>query len=327
MTSTRSSRTYLLALFASLTVTSALADNSQGYTLTAPSVAHIQRKADGHYKIQAQESQFWLTQDAARHANFVPRLVTTTTHWSWDDEEKYSVVVTIDELAGRTPRRIAKFSDPGVTGHVLAGDTYYLTLKSPCCDATGRFWFRSLDTGKFLFRATGFGEVGATAFMYVQTVGATVNTERWVGFEGNTDATPDPTILGNLRYGSLDGMLSDVQFRVRAGSAPWPRARTGWSEIEAANECSSMRWLEVGKSHSSGGERKRPAPGECDLKSDYRTDPFDSIAGDAHPTVVNDIEVEYSISGDVYATIPIANDRLDIDHARISNRIELVRVH
>jgi hypothetical protein len=315
----------VLAFFAFMAVTPALADNPQSYTLTAPSVAHIQRGADGHYKIQAQESRFWLTQDAPRHDKFVPRLVTTTTNWSWDDDEKYSVVVTIDELAGRTPRRIAKFSDPGTTGAVLTGDAYYLTMKSPCCDATGHFWFRSLDTGKFLFKATGFGEVGATAFMYVQAIGAKLSTERWIGFEGNTDTNPDPTLLGNLRYGDLNGVLSDVQIRVRSDAPPWHGAGTDVSEIEVANDCSFLRWVEVGNPHSDSG-RKRPAPGGCDLKSEYHPESFASLAGNAHPTVVNGIEVEYSISGDVYATIPIVNDRLDIDHAQISNRIKSVSV-
>jgi hypothetical protein len=298
----------------------AFADEPLRYTLTGPSVVHIERAADGLYKFRTLESRFRLTQDAARHDKFVPRLITTTTKGSWDGiDEKYSVVVTIDELGGRTPRRVAKFSDPGTMGEVLADDTYYLTAEPPCCAATGHFWFRSADTGRFLFRATGNGETGASAFMYVQAVGTKVNTERWVAFEGNTDSNPDPTSLGHIRYGDLSGPLSDVQIRVKSDAPPWSRADREWDEIEGAQECSFLQWLQAGTVHSSFG-RKRPAPGGCDLKGEYQPEHFESL-----PNGVNGIEVEYSISGDVYAVIPIVNDHLDIEHAQTASRIILVR--
>ena len=296
------------------------ADEPLRYTLTGPSVVHIERSADGLYKYQTLESRFRLTQDAARHDEFVPRLITTTTKGSWDGtDEKYSVVVTIDELRGRTPRRVAKFSDPGTMGEVL-GDTYYLTAVPPCCTDTGHFWFRSADTGKFLFKATGNGEVGATAFMYVQAVGAKVNTERWIAFEGNTDSNPDPTLLGHIRYGDRSGTLSDVQIRVKSDAPPWSRADGDWNEVEGAKECSFLQWLKDGAVHSTYG-RRRPSPGGCDFKGDYLPEPFQSL-----PNGVNGIEVEYSISGDVYAVIPIVNDRLDIEHAQTASRIMLGRV-
>jgi len=299
----------------------ALADEPLRYTLTAPSVAHIQRTADGLYKFRTQESHFHLTQDTARHDKFSPRLVTTTVNGSWDGmDEKYSVVVTIDELGRRTPRRVAKFSDPGAMGQVLTGDTYFVTVQPPCCADTGHFWFRSVDTGRFQFRATGNGEIGATAFMYVQATGTTVNTERWVGFEGNTDSNPDPTLLGHIRYGDLSGVLSDVQVRVKPDAPAWSRAGSDWKEIEGAEECSFLQWRQGGAVHSSFG-RKRPEPGGCDLKGDYRPEPFQSL-----PYGVNGIEVEYSISGDVYAAIPIVNDHLDIEHAQTNGRVTLVRV-
>ena len=298
----------------------AFADDPLRYTLTGPSVVHIERAADGLYKFQTLESRFRLTQDAARHDKFVPRLITTTTKGSWDGiDEKYSVVVTIDELGGRTPRRVAKFSDPGTMGEVLTGDAYYLTAKPPCCTDTGHFWFRSADTGKFLFRATGNGEVGSTAFMYVQTVGAKVITDRWIAFEGNTDSNPDPTLLGHIRYGDLSGSLSDVQIRLKSDAPPWSRADGTYDEIEGAKECSFLQWLETGTVHSSYG-RKRPAAGGCDFKGDYLPEPFQSL-----PNGINGIEVEYSISGDVYAVIPIVNDHLDIEHAKTASRIILVR--
>ena len=284
-------------------------------------MVHIQRAPDGLYKFQKKESSFWLTQDTYRHDKFVPRLITTTAIGSWDGiDEQYSVVVTIDELEGRTPRRVAKFSDPGTIGKVLTGDTYYLTSKPPCCADTGHFWFRSLDTGKFLFRAVGSGDVGTTAFMYVQAVGAKVNTERWVAFEGNTDPNPDPTLLGHIRYGGLSGSLSDVEVHVKADAPAWSRANGEWKEIEGATQCGFLQWLEAGKVHSSFG-RKRPAPGGCDVKGDYLPEPFRSLAKG-----VNGIEVEYSISGEVYATIPIVNDQLDVKHADTVSRISLVGV-
>ena len=58
------------------------------------------------------------------------------------------------------PHRVAQFSDPGTTGQILAGDVYYLTMKPPCCADTGYYYFRSLDSGALLFKATGNGDVG-----------------------------------------------------------------------------------------------------------------------------------------------------------------------
>src|ERR1700739_4833201 len=82
----------------------ACGDEPRHYTLTGPSMVHIERVADGLYKYQTLESRFRLTQDAVRHDKFVPRLITTTIKGSWDGtDEKYSVVVTIDELRGRAP--------------------------------------------------------------------------------------------------------------------------------------------------------------------------------------------------------------------------------
>jgi len=300
------------------------AANSSGYTVKAPpSVAHIQKGTGDNYKIQAQESRFWLTQDYRRQARFIPRLITTTTNWTRDgSDEDYSVVVTIDEMHGRTPRRIASFSDPGASGQVLAGDVYYLTMKPPCCADSGYYYFRSLDTGKFLFEATGTGEVGTAAFMYVHPPGTHVETDRWVAFEGNTNASLDPTLLGHIRYGDLNGISSDILVRLKSDAPPWPRSIGGWDELAAAKQCGFLQWIDEGKVHSSFG-RKRPAPGSCDLKGAFLPEPMDYLAGKVLPHGLNGIEVEFSISGDVYATIPIVNDHLDIDHAHTADRIVL----
>jgi hypothetical protein len=316
-----------LALCASTISVASLAPaaNAPGYTVTAPSVAHVQRGPHGSYKIQAQESRFWLTHDYRRRARFIPRLVTTTTNWSWDGDEKYSVVVTIAELRGHTPRQVAKFSDPGTTGQVLAGDVYYLTMKPPCCGDTGDYYFRSLDTGEFLFRATGNGDVGTTAFLYVHPPGTHAEADRWIAFEGDTAPNPDPGLLGYIRYGDLRGVLSEVQVRVKPDAIPWPRAVGDWDEVEAAKECSFLQWLEDGRVHSSLG-RKRPDPGACDLKGEFEPEPIDAHAGKLLPNGITGIEVEYSIAGDVYATIPIVNDHLDVEHAQSADRVMLMDV-
>lgn len=132
----------------------ALAGEPVHYTIAGPSVANIERGADGQYNIHAQESRYWLTQNYHLDPKFVPRLVTTTTNWSWDGDEKYSVVVTIDELGGPQPHRVAQFSDPGSSGNVPAGSNYYVTKQPPCCTATGLFYVRSLETGQLLFTST-----------------------------------------------------------------------------------------------------------------------------------------------------------------------------
>ena len=75
------------------------------------------------------------------------------------------------------------------------------------------------------------------------------------------------------------------------------------------------------------GPRKRPAAGGCDLISAYQPELFTALAGKKHPKVVTGIELEYSIAGDVYATIPIVNDRLDVEHAQTTSRITLVTLH
>jgi hypothetical protein len=47
---------------------------------------------------------------------------------------------------------------------------------------------------------------------------------------------------------------------------------------------------------------------------------------DKPQTDVSGFKVEFSISGRVYATIPIAHDRLDPAHAEGANRIALTAV-
>ena len=303
----------------------ALAEEPVRYTITGPSVANIERGEDGQYNIQAQESRYWLTQNYHLDPKFVPRLVTTTTNWSWDGEEKYSVVVTIDELGGPQPRRIAQFSDPGSSGNVLSGSNYYVTTQPPCCTATGLFHVRSLETAQLLFTSTGNGEVGAATFMFLRPPGTDVDLERWVAFEGNRDSSADPVLLGHIRYGDTHGVLSDVEVRVKAGRQRTIKAGAVRSEAEDASVCGFLRWVVPGYQQLANAPR-RPAVGKCDFDGKFDMQPLGAYMRDKPQTDVGGFEVEFSISGRVYATIPITHDRLDPAHAEGANRTALTTV-
>jgi hypothetical protein len=305
------------------TIEPAFAEEPLRYTISGPSVANVERGDDGSYKVHAQESRYWLTSNYSSRADFVPRLVTTTTDWSWDEDEKYAVAVTIDELGGPQPRRIAEFSDPGTTGAVLPGDVYYVTKEPPCCVATGRFHFRSLETGHLLFTSTGYGEVGAATFMFLRPTGAVESSERWVAFEGDTEAHADSTLLGRLRYGDINGVLSDVEVRIKPGTRRRNKADPDLSDD--ASECALLRWIVPGHPRLPSAP-SRPAAGKCDFDGKFDVQPLSEFMSGQPQADVSGFQVELSISGRVYATIPIIHDRLNVAHAKSASRIALTTV-
>ena len=69
----------------------------------------------------------------------LPRLATVTTDVKTRTDAEgvdpaSTVTVTVDDLGGAKPKRLASFSDPGASGEVIAG-RYFASTTPGCCDA------------------------------------------------------------------------------------------------------------------------------------------------------------------------------------------------
>lgn len=116
-----------------------------------------------------------------------------------------SVSVTVDDMGeAKTPR--VSFKDPGEDG-VIVADRYFATTTPGCCGSADTHHVRLLETGQHLFKSTGPGSVGISAW-------ATFPNARpyqiwWAAFGGFADpAQYAEGALGTLTYGNDSGPLS-----------------------------------------------------------------------------------------------------------------------
>ena len=230
------------------------------------------------------------------------------------DDLRNTISVTVDALSGPTPRRIASFSDQGSIGTVSS--PWFVTTHSGCCSPLTRFHVRDLETGTPLFTATGNSDAGLVALMTEPDTLPRVR--RWAAFEGlpGMDAN-DPAMLGYLRYGDRHGAIDTVELRMEADRQPQEFAIS-------LPECGALLWLVPGRDPAPG-HPKRAASDRC------FTPPGVSYETPLHqlehpPGSVGGFELELSLDGTVYAAIPVRDDRLDLDHARLERGVSLVRV-
>src|SRR5579863_5994364 len=95
------------------------------HDFSAKSSAHVELLPEGEVKTRIENAQF-VPYEFWSGGESHPRLATiTTTVVQTNHAEGYGpdskVAVTVDDLSGKAPRRLASWSDPGVSGAV-AGD-------------------------------------------------------------------------------------------------------------------------------------------------------------------------------------------------------------
>ena len=230
------------------------------------------------------------------------------------DDLRDTIRVTIDALSGSALRRIASFSDPGSKSTVSS--PWFVVAQSGCCSPLTRFHVRDIETGTPLFTATGNSDVGLVALM--TELGTRPRVRRWAAYEGlpGLDAK-DPAMLGYLRYGNRHGATDTVELRMEADRQPQEFAIS-------LPECGALLWLIPGQEPASG-QPKRPAPDKCFTPPglSYET-PLHHLVHS--PGTVGGFELELSLDGTVYAAVPVRDDRLDLEHARLERGVSLVRV-
>ena len=248
-------------------------------------------------------------------AGFPPRLATVTTVTEGSaDEPRSRVEVTVDDLSGPAPRRIAAFSDPGSEGRLLGGGLFFVTTEPGCCASPALHHLRAVETGRLLFSASGPGEAGMASWMQVPNRHPTV--ERWAAFQGlvGTDAfDATKAALGRLRYGDRNGVVADLLLGMDPALQPEDFALD-------LPDCGALLWVEPGRAWVPGQPR-RPAEGACRDASGYSPQNLFSLEHGTGP--LGGFEVELSLRGTVYAAIPVREDRLDLANARLTPGVTL----
>jgi hypothetical protein len=307
---------------------SPMAAELPSHVVTVPSIARIQFQRDGSWKMDTQSTRFetyGAIPDVLRGSSrFPPRLATITTITTFDgDSAEYRTAVAIDDMSGPTLRRVSEFSDPGSEGTVLGG-LFFVTTEPGCCALPSRHHVRALETGKLLFSSTGIGDVGAVAWMQVPNASPTV--ERWAAFEGNVGSSDYETPsrkIGDLLYGDRHGVLSRVALRLKPGAAG-PKRDDGTDDLDLdIATCGFLLWIEPGRVRGPG-RPTRPAGNECRGNSGYSPDSLFSLEHRPPDQKPSGFEVELSGAGTIFATIPVKDDRLDLAHARLDDRLILM---
>ena len=113
--------------------------------------------------------------------------------------------------------------------------------------------------------------------------------------------------------------------RIGPHATPWARAADDRLESAAAEECGLLRWIGSDIAYSSG-HLSPPAPGTCDVKGAYEPDVRQPKVDRDQFKSEGSIRVVFYVQGDIYSTIPISNDHLDIEHSQTINRIVLTPI-
>jgi hypothetical protein len=151
--------------------------------LSATSSVRVATAQDGTVLMRTRNSRFvpYVVFDREKHH---PRLAAVTTDvFIHTDAEGFdpnsTVSITVDDLSGTEVRRLSSFSDPGASGEIL-GERYSVATM-PCCTDADLHRVRVLETGRLLFRSTGPGATGTSAWAEVPN--ARPPTLRWAAFD------------------------------------------------------------------------------------------------------------------------------------------------
>lgn len=294
-----------------LTLVLPVPGHGETYQATAPSDITVQIRPDGfvvHQKSVRYEVFSAIPDDIEVGVPFQFRLATITTVSDRENDDETSTIhVTIDALSGPVPRRIATFSDAGSIGTVSS--PYFITTQTGCCSPLTRHHVRNIETGALLFTATGSSQAGLVALMNVPNHHPTI--ERWAAFEGRPEtANETPALLGILRYGDRKGPIDTLALRMNVADQPQ-------DIMIDLPECGALHWVEPGT------PPQQTQPGDTCFTPQYLSyaKPLFSLEHQSGP--LGGFQLELSLDGRVYATIPVHNDHLDIAHATLTRGISL----
>lgn len=243
----------------------------------------------------------------ARLVSIVTDVVTRSDREGPDSSS--TVSVTIDDLSGKEPKRLAAFSDPGDEGEVIAR-RYFASTMPGCCDSPAVHRVRGLETGRALFRSTGPGDLGSAAWAEVPNARPAI--QRWAAFDGDVGDEQFKTgVLGFITYGSDDGAIGRVRVATSAGE---DEHNDLW---EGLAHGASLVWIDPKKTGDAGGE----AQGEAESPT-----PLWSLDGLSDPTKLGGFRLALMLDKRRLALIPVTGDRLVIERATLAPKVTLTPV-
>lgn len=241
----------------------------------------------------------------------LPRLATVTTDVKTRTDAEgvdpaSTVTVTVDDLGGAKPKRLASFSDPGASGEVIAG-RYFASTTPGCCDAPQIHRVRSLETGRALFRSTGPDLLGSVA--WAEAPNAHPAIVRWAAFDGAFEGDEPKGRLGRIVYGGPDGPISFVELRA---TLPDDSFNDLW---EGLAHNAVLVWLDP-KAPTDAGPPGSGDPGSP--QSMWVADKLDDAKR------FGGFQLLLMLDGKQVAGIPVIADRLVPTRATLPDKITLV---
>jgi len=204
-----------------------------------------------------------------------------------------TVTVTVDDVSGEAPRRLASFTEPGSEG-VMLGHHYFSAIMPGCCDSPQIHRVHVLETGRALFRSTGPDPAGTAAWAEVPNARPAI--VRWAAFDAAVEQ-PDAQhgLLGRISYGDNDGPLSTLEVRTRLRGEAYDNL---W---EGVAHNAKLIWIDPRGTRDTGG----PSSGDPDSPKDIW-----ATEGTKDPKQLGGFQLVLSLDGRRLAAIPIAGDRL-----------------
>ena len=204
-----------------------------------------------------------------------------------------TVTVTVDDVSGREPKRLASFTEPGSEG-VMLGHHYFSAIMPGCCDSPQIHRVHVLETGRALFRSTGPDPAGTAAWAEVPNARPAI--VRWAAFDGSVEQVDaQHGLLGHVSYGDNDGPLSVLEVRTRLRGEAYDNL---W---EGVAHGAKLIWIDPRGTRDTGG----PSSGDPDSPKDIW-----ATEGTKDPKQLGGFQLALTLDGRRLAAIPIAGDRL-----------------
>lgn len=243
----------------------------------------------------------------------LPRLATVTadvkTRTDAEGVDPTSMVtVTVDDLGGAKPKRIASFSDPGSFGEVIAG-RYFASTFPGCCDTPQVHRVRVLETGRALFRSTGPDVMGSVA--WAEAPNAKPAVVRWAAFDGAFEGDGPKGRLGRIVYGGPEGPITILELHATL-------AEDSFNDLwEGLAHNATLVWFDP-KAPADAGP-----PGSGDAGSPQSIWVADKLDD---PKRFGGFQLLLMLDGKQVAGIPVVADRLVPTRATLPEKITLVTV-
>jgi hypothetical protein len=309
---TRRSAAALLSGVAFLSLALVRAGSAAGeerhYKASAASSAEIDIGADGALVMHARNVR--LVPYAVSLDHYRPRLATVMidVRQRTDAEgadRSSTVSVTVDDISADPVQRLASFTDPGTEGDLLTPD-FFDSWMPGCCGGPTVHYVRWPEDGKLLFRATGDGAAGTSAWALPPD--SDPANVRWAAFDGSVGLQAMARrVVGTITYGTIGGPLARLEIRVTAKGTRPEDLNLGLSRA------ARLVWVDA-------VSQKRGHPPASGTPAHPQT--IWSLDGVMAPEGISGFSLRLlGDDGTPLATIPVVADALEPERARLAKGI------